>query len=71
MAAAVQHREKEGDATADAAFAIRLAAAVGIDLPEACVAGVVANLALLREHQARLDDFALPGDLPGDVDLQA
>lgn len=67
MVAAVQHREMQGDATADAAFAIRLAAAVGIDLPEACVAGVAANLALLCEHQARLDDFALPSD----VDSQA
>lgn len=57
--AAVQH-EDEG---ADASFAIRLAASIGIDLPEACIAGVVANLAVLREHAVRIDAFALPDDI--------
>lgn len=33
------------------------AATVGIDLPEACVPGVIDNLALLATHAALLDRF--------------
>jgi hypothetical protein len=60
---AVQHDGRDEAGLAGAAFAVGIAASVGIDLPEACVEGVVANLALLREHAARIDDFALPGDI--------
>ncbi len=45
---------------ADPAFVYALAATIGIDLPDACVAGVAANLALLAEHAARLDGFVFP-----------
>lgn len=33
------------------------AARAGIDLPEACVSGVIDNLALLASHAALLDRF--------------
>jgi hypothetical protein len=58
------HHDGQGEAgLADAAFAVGVAASVGIDLPQACIDGVVANLALLREHAARIDNFVLPGEI--------
>ncbi len=36
----------------------RLAAAIGIDLPAECLAGVAANLAALADHAARVADEA-------------
>lgn len=47
---------------ADPDIVLRLAAMIGIDLPEPCVPGVTANLALLADHAARLDGFVLPDD---------
>ena len=37
-----------------------LTALAAIDLPEACVAGVEANLKLLAEHWRNLEAFELP-----------
>ena len=43
-----------GEERAVVALAARL---IGMELPEAAVPGVAANLALLGEHLARLDGF--------------
>ncbi|WP_336958309.1 hypothetical protein [Sphingobium aquiterrae] len=47
----------EDGAGADRAVVALVARLIGMDLPEAAVAGVAANLALLGAHLARLDGF--------------
>ncbi len=57
-------REKSmsDDELADRSFVVTLAARLGIDLPEACIAGVIANEALLREHARLIGEAMLPDD---------
>jgi hypothetical protein len=47
-------KAEAGEEQAVVALAARL---IGMDLPEAVVPGVAANLKLLGEHLARLDDL--------------
>lgn len=37
-------------------------AAVALEVPPECVAGVAANLAVLAEHVTRIEALPLPGD---------
>jgi hypothetical protein len=46
------------DLTEDAEIVAALAEALAIDLPEACLPGVAANVRLLRRHIAVLRDEA-------------
>jgi hypothetical protein len=51
-----------GDSPGDPSFVVALAASMGIDLPASIIDGVGANVALLREHAARFEDFVPPAD---------
>jgi hypothetical protein len=51
-----------GDSPGDPSFVVALAASMGIDLPASIIDGVAANVALLREHAARFEDFVPPAD---------
>ena len=50
------HPTARGEARAADAAAVRVAATErGVAIPDACIAGVVANLSLLGRHAAALD----------------